>query len=80
MNMIDEMPCEYGTWRTTAVRVQHLVSRRAAQRSQLLQNLNILEEAPDSALVESESRLLSSRGASEHLEALKSTGAVDHSV
>jgi len=32
-NMIDEMPCAYGTWRTTALRIRHQVSRRAAQRS-----------------------------------------------
>jgi len=35
MNMIDEMPCAYGTLRTTALRIRHQVSRRAAQRSQL---------------------------------------------
>ena len=28
-NMIDEMPCGYGTLRTTAVRIRHQVSRRA---------------------------------------------------
>jgi len=42
MNMIDEMPCAYGTLRTTALRIWHKVSSRAAQRSQLLQNLTIL--------------------------------------
>jgi len=36
------MPCAYGTQRTTALRIRHQVSRRAAQRSQLLQNLTIL--------------------------------------
>jgi len=36
-NMIDEMPCAYGTLRTTALRIRHQVSRRAAQRSQLLE-------------------------------------------
>jgi len=41
-NMIDEMPCAYGTLRTTALRIRHQVSRRAAQRSQLLQNVTIL--------------------------------------
>jgi len=55
-NMIDEMPCGYGTPGTAAVRIRHRVSRRAAQwshllskspadllqRSQLLQNLTIL--------------------------------------
>jgi len=41
-NMIDEMPCAYGTLRTTPLRIRHQVSRRAAQRSQLLQNLTIL--------------------------------------
>ena len=54
--MIDEMPCGYGTLRTTAVRIWHQVSyrvcaevsaalevsRRPAQRSQQLQNLIIL--------------------------------------
>jgi len=35
-NMIDEMPCGYGTLRTTATGIRHQVSRRAAQRSQLL--------------------------------------------
>ena len=53
-NMIDEMPC--GTLRTTGVRIWHQVyrracavvsaglevSRRPAQRSQQLQNLNIV--------------------------------------
>ena len=34
-NLIHEMPCGYGTLRTTAVRIRHQVSRRAAQRSQL---------------------------------------------
>jgi hypothetical protein len=38
-NVIDQMPCAYGTLRTTALRIRHQVSRRAAQRSQLLQNL-----------------------------------------
>ena len=41
-NMIDEMPCAYGTLRTSALRIRHEVSRRAAQRSQLLQNWTIL--------------------------------------
>ena len=55
-NMIDEMPCGYGTLRTTGVGIRHQVSRRAcaevsaalevssrpAQRSQLIQNLTIL--------------------------------------
>jgi len=55
-NMIDEMLCGYGTLGTTGVRIQHKVSgraaaevsatlevsRRAAQRSQLLQHLNNL--------------------------------------
>jgi len=36
------MPCAYGTLRTTALRIRHQVSRRAAQRSQVLQNLTIL--------------------------------------
>jgi len=36
-NMIDEMPCAYGTLRTTSLRIWHQVLRRAAQRSQLLQ-------------------------------------------
>jgi len=53
---MDEMPCGYGTVRTTGVRIRHQVSRRAcaevlaalasscgpAQRSQQLQNLTIL--------------------------------------
>ena len=55
-NMIDEMPCGYGTLRTADVRIWHQVSRRAcaevsaslevsrrpAQRSQQLPNLTIL--------------------------------------
>jgi len=55
-NMIDEMPCGYGTLRTTSVRIRHQVSfractevsaalevsRRPAQRSQHLQYLTIL--------------------------------------
>jgi hypothetical protein len=41
-NMIDEMPCGYGTLRTTGVRIRHQVSRRPAQRSPQLQNLTIL--------------------------------------
>jgi len=40
--MIDEMPCAYGTRRTTALRIRHQVSRRAAQLTKLLQNLTIL--------------------------------------
>jgi len=54
--MINEMPCGYGTVRTTGVTIRHQVSRRAcaevlgalkvcrrpAQRSQQLQNLTIL--------------------------------------
>ena len=35
-NLIHEMPCGYGTLRTTAVRIWHSVSLGAAQRSQLL--------------------------------------------
>jgi len=31
-NMIDEMPCAYGTLRTTALRIRHQVSRRAAPK------------------------------------------------
>ena len=79
------------------MRMWHQVSRRAAQRSQLLQNLTILQvnsgsilnappslqvllEAPENALAESESTLLSSRGAWEHLEVLRSTSEVDRSV
>jgi len=34
INMMHEMPGGYGTLRTTAVRLQHYVSHRAAQRSQ----------------------------------------------
>ena len=47
-NMIDEMPCGYGTLTTTGMRIRHQVSaaldisRRPAQRSQPLQNLTIL--------------------------------------
>ena len=45
-NMIDEMPCGYGTLRTTGVRIQNQISRRPAQRSPQrspqLQNLTIL--------------------------------------
>jgi len=41
-NMIDEIPCGYGTLRTTGVRIWHQVSRRPAQRSHPLQNLTIL--------------------------------------
>ena len=37
-------------------------------------------EAPENALAESENTLLSSRGASEHLEGLRSTAEVDRSV
>jgi len=56
------------------------VSWRSAQRSHLLQKLTILAGASENALVESERTLLSSRGAWEHLEVLRSTGAVDWSV
>jgi hypothetical protein len=42
-NMIDDMPCGYGTLRITAVRSKHQVSSRPAQRSQMLQNLAILK-------------------------------------
>jgi hypothetical protein len=56
INMIDEMPCGYGTLQTTGVKIWHQVSRRAcaavsaaldvsrrtAQRSQQLHNLTIL--------------------------------------
>jgi hypothetical protein len=42
VTVTDEMPCGDGTLRTTAAEIQHQVSRRAAQRSQLLQNLTIL--------------------------------------
>jgi hypothetical protein len=41
-NMIGEMPCGYGTLRTTGVRIRHQVSCRPAQRSAQLQNLTIL--------------------------------------
>ena len=56
------------------------VSRRSTPRSQLLQNLTILDGALQNSLVVSGSTLLSSRGAWEHLEVLRSTGAVDQSV
>jgi hypothetical protein len=41
-NMIDEMPCGYGSLRTTAVRIRDQVSCRPAQRFPQLQNLIIL--------------------------------------
>jgi hypothetical protein len=41
-NMIDEMPCGYGTLRYTGVRIRYKVSRRSAQRSPQLKNLTIL--------------------------------------
>jgi hypothetical protein len=41
-NMIDEMPCGYGTLRTTGMKIRHQVSRRPAQRSPQLQNLTIV--------------------------------------
>jgi hypothetical protein len=40
----------------------------------------VLSGAPENALAESESTLLSSRGAWEHLELLGSTGEVNRSV
>ena len=86
-NMIDEMRCAYGTITTTALRIRHTVSRRAAQRSQLLQNVSILIvkscsvlNAPENGLAESESTLLSSRGAWEHLEEHRSSGEGNRSV
>ena len=96
-NMIDEMACGYGIIWRAVVRIWHQVSRRAVQRSQLLQNFTILQvnscsilnappslqvpwEAPENDLPESESTLLSSRGAWEHLEVLRSTGEVNQSV
>jgi hypothetical protein len=41
-NLIHKMLWGYGIQRTTAVRIRHPVSCRAAQRPQLLQNLTIL--------------------------------------
>jgi hypothetical protein len=41
-NMIDKMPCGYGTLRTTGVKIRNQVSHRPAQRSPQLQNLTIL--------------------------------------
>ena len=41
-NIIDEMPCGYGTLRTTGVRIRHQVSCKPAQWSPQLQNLTIL--------------------------------------
>ena len=96
-NTIDQMACGYGTIRTTAVRIRHQVSRRAAQRSHLVQYLTFLQVtacsilnappslqvhlgAPENALAESENTLLSSRGAWEHLEVLRSTSEGDRSV
>ena len=96
-NMIDEMASGYEIIRTTAMTIWHQVSRRAVQRSQLLQNFTILQVnsccilnappslqvllgAPDNAFAESESTLLSSMGAWEHLEVNRSTGEVDRSV
>jgi len=38
-NMIDKMRSAYGILKTTALRIRHQVSRRASQRSQLLQYL-----------------------------------------
>jgi hypothetical protein len=59
-NMIGEMPCGYGTPKATGVKIWHqvshracaavsaalYVSRRAAQRSQQLQNLTLLILGP----------------------------------
>jgi hypothetical protein len=42
MNLIHEMPCGYGTLRSTAVRIRQYVSRRPALKSQPLQNLTIV--------------------------------------
>jgi len=42
-NMIDEMACGDGTRPTAVGRIWHQVSRRAAQRSQLLHTLTILQ-------------------------------------
>jgi len=56
------------------------VSRRAAQRSQDLQNSTILDGAPVNALAESESILHSSRGVWKHQEVLRSTGEDAQSV
>ena len=41
-NMIDEMPCGYGTLRTTGVRIRNQVSCRLMQRYPQLQNLTVL--------------------------------------
>jgi len=65
---------------SAAVSASLEVSRRSAQRSQELQNLTILDGAPENALTESESTLLSSRGVWERLEVLRSTGDVARSV
>jgi len=43
-------------------------------------SLQVLLEAPENALAESESTVLSSRGAWKHLEVLRSTGQVNRSV
>jgi len=76
-NMIDEMPCGYGTLKTTGVRIRRQVSRRPEQRSPHLQNftilivksrsilsappsLQVLSEARENALAQSESILQSS--------------------
>ena len=40
--LIHEMPCGYGTLRTTGVRIRHQVSRRPASRSPQLHDLTIL--------------------------------------
>ena len=41
-DMMDVMPCAYGTQRTTGVRIRQQVSRRPEQRSPQLQRLTIL--------------------------------------
>jgi len=94
MNIIYEMPCGYKIILTTTavstaqsplqsctdVSATLEVSCRPAQMSQQLQNMTLLAGAPENALVESESTLLSCRRAWEHLDVLESTGAVNRSV
>jgi hypothetical protein len=96
-NTIDQMACGCGTIRTTAVRIRHQVSRRAAQRSHLVQyltflqvtacsilnappSLQVLLEAPEIAIAESESTSPSSPGAWEDLAGLGSTCEVNWSI
>jgi len=76
-NMIDEMPCGFGTLGTTTVRIWHQVSRRFKQRFQPFQNFTIIYvqyQSTGECSCRVGKHFAKLHGVWEHLEVFRSTG------